>query len=1004
MGLVRFSLRNPYTVLVGVLLVIVLGMTAGTRMPIDILPLFQTPAVQVVTFYPGMPAEVMEKDISTRLERWTGQSAGIARQESRSMIGVSIVKDFFHEGVDPASAIAQVTSYAMSDLFYLPPGTIPPMVMPFDPTATVPLALITVSSPTFDETKLYDVAYFDLRNRLQGISGVIAPAVYGGKLRRVLAYVDRDKLQARGLSPMDVVQTLRSFSTLIPTGDAKLGDLDYQILTNGLPESVSEMNDFPIKIDDRGAPVFIRDVGHVEDAHQIQTNVVRISAPPDMRAKRQVYIPIYRQPGANTIAVVNAIRDALPEILKRLPSAINLNVVMDQSFYVRQAIRNLVDEGVIGGLLASLMILIFIAEWRSTLMMAFTIPVSILAALIGLYFTGHSINAMTLGGLALAVGRLIDDAVVVLENTDRYLALGRTPADAALEGAAEVAMPVLVATITTIVIFFPVVFLTGIGKFLFTPLAVAVAFSIGASYFAAMMVVPLFSARLLKPRIGATSGHRSSWAARFASEFERRFEKVRERYSGWLEWSLAHTRVVITASAAALAAALVLSGFVGRELFPAVDAGQLTIQLHARSGTRIERTEAAVGRVEQSIKETIPKEDLLMLTSNIGVLLDWPAAYTPNAGPQDAFILVQLTERRSRSAQQYSAILRKGLNHKFPDVDFSFNSGGIVTAALNGGLPSPIDIQITGNSLKTGEEIAAQVRRIATKIPGTADVRTKQRLDYPAIEVDVDRTKAAFLGLTPIDVVKNVVTSLNSSVNFDPAFWIDPKNGNHYFMGAQYPESAIRSTATLDDIPITGARNARLAPFPNRGEPPDLRVDHDQQRLSLLQNLASLHEATAPTEVDHVNISRVIDVYVNVSGRDAGSVAAAIERKLDTIRPKLPAGYSVAMRGEIQSMQESFASLSFALLLAVILIYLVMVAQFRSFLDPFIVMASAPDAIVGVIVALLVTGTSFNIQAFLGLIFVVGIAVSNKLLIVDFANRLRQQGLRQSPSAARPLD
>jgi len=745
MGVVRFSLRNPYTVLVGVLLVLVLGITAGTRMPVDILPLFQTPAVQVVTFYPGMPAEVMEKDISTRLERWTGQSAGIARQESRSMIGVSIVKDFFHEGVDPASAIAQVSSYAMSDLFYLPPGTIPPMVMPFDPTATVPLALITVSSPAFDETKLYDVAYFDLRNRLQGISGVIAPAVYGGKLRRVLAYVDRDKLQARGLSPMDVVQTLRSFSTLIPAGNAKLGDLDYQIITNGLPESISEMNDFPIKIDDRGAPVFIRDVGQVEDAHQIQTNLVRISAPPDMRAKRQVYIPIYRQPGANTVAVVNAIRGSLPEILKRLPSGINLNVVMDQSFYVRQAIRNLVDEGIIGGFLAALMILIFIAEWRSTLMMAFTIPLSILAALIGLYFTGHSLNAMTLGGLALAVGRLIDDAVVVLENTDRYLALGRTPADAALEGAAEVATPVLIATITTIVIFFPVIFLTGIGKFLFTPLAAAVAFSIGASYFAAMMVVPLFSARFLKPRDPATLAPGSNWAARFASEFERGFERLREHYSGWLEWALAHQRAVIAAGVAALAAALMLSGFVGRELFPAVDAGQLTIQLHARSGTRIEHTEAMVTNVEQSIKQTIPNGDLLMLISNIGVLLDWPAAYTPNAGPQDAFILVQLSERRSRSAQEYAGILRKELNRKFPEIDFSFNSGGIITAALNGGLPSPIDIQITGNSLKTDEEIADRVQRLSATVPGAVDIRAKQRLDYPAIEVDVDRTKAAFL-------------------------------------------------------------------------------------------------------------------------------------------------------------------------------------------------------------------------------------------------------------------
>jgi multidrug efflux pump subunit AcrB len=529
------------------------------------------------------------------------------------------------------------------------------MVMPFDPTATMPLALITVSSPVFDDTKLYDVAYFDLRNRLQGISGVVAPAVYGGKLRRVLAYVDRDKLEARGLSPMDVVRTLRNASTLIPTGDAKLGDLDYQIITNGLPEKVSEMNDFPIKIDDRGAPIFIRDVGRVEDAHQIQTNVVRITAPPDMRPKRQVYIPVYRQPGANTIAVVNAVRAALPEILKRLPSGINLNVVMDQSFYVRQAIRNITEEGVIGGVLASLMILIFIAEWRSALMMAFAIPLSILAALLGLYFTGHSINAMTLGGLALAVGRLIDDSVVVLENTYRYLALGKTPGEAALEGAGEVAMPVLAATVTTIVIFFPVIFLTGIGKFLFTPLGVAVAFSIGGSYFTAMMVVPVFSAHFLKQHEPSNSGGEPHTAAGLARKFERWFEDFRERYTRAVAWAIKHKRIVVITSRVAFVPAVVvaLSGFIGRELFPPVDAGQLTIQLHARSGTPIERTETMVANVEQTIKETIPPADLLMLISNIGVLLDWPAAYTPNAGPQDTFILVQLSEGRSRSAQQY---------------------------------------------------------------------------------------------------------------------------------------------------------------------------------------------------------------------------------------------------------------------------------------------------------------------------------------------------------------
>ncbi|MFN8544488.1 MAG: efflux RND transporter permease subunit [Candidatus Binatia bacterium] len=1001
MRLVRFALANPYTVIVGVLAIIVLGVTAAVRMPVDILPQFHTPAVQIVTFYPGMPAEVMEKDITTRLERWTGQSAGIARQESRSMIGVSIVKDFFHEGIDPASAIAQVSSYAMSDLFYLPPGTVPPMVMPFDPTATVPLALITVSSPQFDETKLYDVAYFDLRNRLQGISGVIAPAVYGGKLRRILAYVGPRKLEARGLSPMDVVQTLRSFSTLIPTGTAKLGDLDYQVITNGLPERVEEMNDFPIRIEG-DAPVLIRDVGEVKDSHQIQTNIVRISAPPDMVGKRQVYIPIYRQPGANTIAVVDGVRSALASILERLPKGINLGVVMDQSVYVRRAIRSLVDEGLLGAGLAALMILLFLGDLRSTLMTAFAIPLSILAAFIGLYFTGHSINAMTLGGLALAVGRLVDDAIVVLENTDRHLAAGAPPARAALEAAGEVSMPVLAATVTTIVVFFPVVFLTGIGKFLFTPLALAVGFSIAASYLVAMAVVPVYCARFL-----SRSDHKSSDGApgpvtSFLRRFEQGVERVREHYGRWLVRAMDRRTRVLGAVAALFVVALLLAPFVGTDLFPEVDAGQFSVRVRATSGTRIERTEELVARVEQTLKETIPSRDLAMVIANAGVLLDWPAAYTPNAGVQDAFIDVQLTDRRSRSAQEYARAVRRVLNERFPEAAFSVHTGGIVTAALNGGLPSPIDIQVSGNKLDVAHDVAERVRRAVAMVRGAADVRIQQRLDYPAIKVNVDRTKAAYLGLTPSQVVKNVVSSLNSSINFDPAFWIDESNGNHYFLGVQYPEEMIESLQTLENIPLTAPGAATLAPMPVRGMP-DGHLS-PPARLALLKNVAAFEPRTAPTEVNHLNISRVIDVYANVDGRDVGGVAVDVERKLDPIRATMPAGYTITMRGEVQSMRESFASLGFGFVLAAVLVYLIMVAQFRSFLDPFVVMFAVPLGLIGVVVILLVTGSTLNVQSFMGVIFMLGIAVSNSVLLVEFANRLRAEGASPEEAAIRAAE
>lgn len=984
MKLVRFALANPYTVIVVVLVVVVLGITCIGRMPVDMLPQFETPAVQVVTFYPGMPALVMEKDITSRIERWTGQSVGIARQEARSMIGVSIVKDFFHEGIDPASAIAQVSSYAMSDLFYLPPGTIPPMVMPFDPTASVPLALITVSSPEFDETKLYDVAYFELRNRLQGIPGVIAPAVYGGKLRRILAYVDPHKLEARGLAPTDVVRTLRDFSTLIPTGSAKLGDLDYQVITNGMPEHVAEMNDFPIRIEN-GVPVFVRDVAEVKDTHQIQSNIVRISAPPDMQGKRQVYIPIYRQPGANTIAVVDGIRTALAGILERLPESIGLGVVMDQSVYVRRAIRNLVNEGILGAALAAMMILLFIGDFRATLITVIAIPLSILAAFIGLYFTGNSINAMTLGGLALAVGRLVDDAIVVIENTDRHVANGATPAQAALEAPGEVAMPVLAATLTTIIVFFPVVFLTGIGKFLFTPLALTVAFAIVASYLVAMTVVPVYCARFLGQRRDADSPDRGALA-----RFNAGVDRVRMRYGRALRGTMRRPAPLLIGVAIAFVLALGAGQFVGTDLFPEVDAGQFSVRMRAASGTRIERTEAIMADVEEILKEEIPADDLQMIIGNAGVLLDWPAAYTPNGGAQDAFLEVQLTDHRSRSAQEYATTLRSVLRERLPDVEFSIHTGGMVTAALNGGLPSPIDIQVTGNSLEVAHGIATRIRNEVAEVRGAVDVRIQQRLDYPAIKINVDRVRAAHLGLTPAHVVKNIVTSLNSSINFDPAFWIDESNGNHYFLGAQYPEELIESLDTLKNIPITSSREGRFDPVPTRGDA-GMRSTSPVRR-TLLKNLATFEHTTAPTEINHLNISRVIDVFANVAARDVGSVAADIERRLVPIEADLPAGYSIAIRGEVQSMRESFAGLRFGFVLASALVYLIMVAQFRSFLDPFVVMFAVPLGIIGVVAILLLTGSTLNVQSFMGVIFMVGIAVSNSVLLVEFANRLRAEG------------
>lgn len=983
MPLVRAALRNPYFIIVMAIGMVFIGGTALYKIPTDILPLFKTPAVQVLTLYPGMPAEIMEKDITNRISRWTGQSNGIVRQESKSMIGVSVVRNYFGEHIDPNTAMSQVTSLAMSDLYYLPPGTVPPMIMPFDPTASIPLCLLTVYSDTHDETELYVIAYYELRNRLQGITGVIAPAVYGGKLKRVLTYVDRDKLQARNMSPMDVVDAVERFNTMIPTGSAKFGDIDYQINANGMVHQVAELNDIPIKFDGL-SPIYLRDVADAQEAAAIQTNYVRVNA------RRQVYIPIYRQPGANTIQIVDGLKEMLLPIQERLPKGVNLAVTFDQSTYVKDAIRTLEYEALFGGALAILMILIFLGSVRSTLIIALAIPLSILAAIIGLFFTQNTINVMTLGGLALVMGRLLDDAIVVLENTHRHLKMGKEPARAALDAAGEVAMPILVATITTAVVFFPVVFLTGLGRFLFTPLALSVTIAIFASYLVAMTLVPICCAKFFRaylPEVAHPDGPPMTLADRLAARLSTGCGIV-------VEWALSHRRIVVGTTLAVFLASLFLYPRIGRDLFPTIDVGQFTVKVRAPSGMRIELTESLIKQVEQSIRDTIPPHELSMMISNIGVLLDWPAAYTPNSGSMDSFVLIQLAEKRRKRVQDYVVELRQRLNEDYPGIEFSFETGGMMTAALNFGLPSPINVQIEGNKLDVAAKLARRVQMIAEKVPGAVDVRIQQKLDYPQIEVNVDRTRAAYTGLDSVEVVKNVVTAFNSSINFNPAFWIDHKSGNHYFIGAQYPEQDIVSMSTLEHVPVTGTR---------------------QKSPVLLKNIANFRRTTAPAEINHFNLNRVTDVFLNVDGRDVGSVADEVNKGIVALRAEMAAedetaaaaglpkpweGYRIYLRGEVASMRESFTGLAFGLALASILVYLVMVSQFRSFVDPFIVMFSVPLGLIGVLAMLYVTGTSINIQSFIGVISMVGITVSNSVLIVEFANRLRvKQDLSLSEAA-----
>ncbi len=986
--MIKKAIQNPYAIAVASLSTIVLGVTCYQRIPADLLPIFQTPAVQIVTFYPGMPPEVMERDIMSRLERWTGQSVGIEHQEAKAMLGVSVVKDFFREGISLETAMSQVTSYAVSDMFYLPPGTIPPMVMPFDPTASLPLCLVSVSSPTMNEKELYDIAYFELRNRLQSIQGVIAPAVYGGKLRRILAYVNRGKLEARGLSPMDVVRALKQQNVFIPAGNMKAGDFDYQIFANSMPRYVEELNEMPIGIR-QGAPIMVRDVAEVKDSSQIQTNVVRVNG------RRQVYIPIYRQPGANTIEIVNAIQRNLDRILQRLREMdaragdLAIEVVLDQSVYVRNSLSALQLEGFLGAVFAALVVLLFLRQLRSTLVVLISLPLAILAAIVGLFFSGATLNAMTIGGLALVIGILIDQSIVVVEAV-RHIEEGAQPFQAALKGAQEVAIPVLVSTVTFCIVFFPVIFLSGMASYLFGPVALAATLAMTFSFLFAITLVPAFCARILK----AHSDPRQSGHA--AGPLSRAYVYVLGKLLG-ARW------VVVLAAALLFVFSLLLLRQTGRELFPQVDAGQFQILVRLPSGTRIEKTEDTLAQIEQVIIEEIglpdpseerhPESNLRMLITNIGVLMDWPAAYTPNAGPMDAFVLVQLKNNPEMPGTfEYVSRLRSQLQPHFPSVEFSFDTGGMLTSALNMGEPAPIHIQVSGSNLDTSQQIARIIADEMRKAEGSVDIRIAQRMDYPIIDIEIDRVKAAYAGVNVEDVMKNLVTATNSSIGFDPAFWIDERSGNHYFIGAQYAEDDLVSLETLLNIPISGGDGGPLVP---------------------LRNLVSVNRTTGPAVVNHRNITRVTDIYASAQpGYDIGSVVAGIEERLlasPQLKPSLRQsdrgeywemtgpdfsgkGYGYVLAGEVATMYETLGQFLEGFLLAAILVYLVLVLQFRSFVDPLVVLLTVPLGLIGVAVTLHLTGTYLSIMAAMGIIMMTGLVVAYSILLVDFANRRRSQG------------
>ncbi len=1026
-GLIRASLGNPYAVTVMSLTFIVLGVLSLWMIPIDILPVFKSPAVQTLTFYGGMSANSIANDISNRMERWTGQANGTLRQESRSIIGASIVRNYFQGDVDPNGALTQVNSLSLAVIPNLPPGTLPPVVLPFDPTAMTPVCVVAVDSPdpANNESVLYDVGRYEVRNMIMAIPGAVAPVVYGGKIRAVMAYLDRQQMQARKLSPVDVMEALDFSNVFLPSGDAKFGDIDWVLDSNSMYENISDMGNIPLRYEE-GRALYLRDVATPRDANYIQTNVVRVNG------KREVYIPVYRQLGASTLSVVRKLGASLRDFEERVTRpGISLKLVMDQSVYVKSSIAALVQEGVIGAILCSLVILVFLGQMRMTAIAIMTLPISIMASSAALYFAGQSINVMTLAGMTLAIGPMIDSAIICLENTHRHLSLGANTHEAAFLGASEVAMPELVSTLCTFLVLSPLVFTPGIGQFLFKPMAMAVAFSMIAAYFLSRTLVPTCSAFWLKPHAaghgsahGSTAGHggehghetsspdpskpetfqingnggrpRAGWVRRSFARWEQMIESGIEYYVRGLDVVLRHRVLTICVGYGLLVATIaVLWPVIRREFFPEVDAGSFEMYVRAHSGLRIEETEKRIKEVEAFVRKKIEPEDLQLVLSELGVTSDWSAAYTMNAGPMDAVMKIQLSPERTKSAQEYVHILRTAFaeSREFSDLEFAFDAGGMVRSAMNEGRSTPISIRVTGKDQETAQKIATAIKGEVKKIDGVVDARIIQRLDYPEYLLKVDRAKAAELGLTQADVMKNVVAAFNSSISFNKRnFWIDPVSKNQYFAGVQYYEQDIKSIDTMLDIVVTTSR----PDFPKTPIP--------------LRTVVTVEKKSVPTEVTHYNIQPTIELTMGVYGRDLGHVSDDVSRVLDNFgtfekdetgtywapfdpaskeKRRLP-GTKIVLSGEYLRMTETFNSLAVGLTLASLLIYFLMVGLDKSFVVPLSVMSIVPLCLIGIMPMLYVTGSAVNVQSLLGFIFIVGIKVANSVLMTDYAQELRR--------------
>lgn len=965
MWIVALALRRPYTFVVMALVIIILFGVTVLRTPVDIFPDINIPVVSVVWFYSGMSPQDMADRIVASSERGITTTVNdIEHMESQSVYGLGVIKVFFRPGTSIDGAIAQITAICQTNLRQLPPGTTPPLIISYS-ASTTPVIQLGLSSKTLSEQALFDLGQNFLRTYLATVPGAATPYPYGGKIRQIQVDLDLPKLQAYGLAPIDIVNAVNAQNIILPTGTIKMGPLEYDVEMNGSPRTIAELNDLPVKTTN-GSTLYMRDVAHIRDGFAPQTNIVR------QDGNRGALMSIYKTGSASTLDIVKGIKGIVTLAAQSLPQELKISSLFDQSLFVRASISGVIREGAIAAILTAIMILIFLGDWRPTIVILISIPLSIFVSIIVLGAIGQTINIMTLGGLALAVGILVDDATVEIENIERNLAMGKEMRQAILDGAQQIAVPAFVSTLSICIVFVPMFFLTGVAKFLFVPLAEAVSFAMLASYLLSRTLIPTLVMYIMRGHEHRAETPKSS-LGRFQRGFERKFEDFRLSYEAILETTIEHRGLFVTGFLIFCVLSLGLFAFLGQDFFPQVDAGLLKLHVRARPGLRVEETARLCDEIENTLREQIPHGQLQTVLDNIGLPNSGiNQSYSSNGtiGTSDAEILIALDPENHPATADLTRHLRELLPKRFPGVEFFFQPADIVTQILNFGLPAPIDVQIVGNDVRSNYKLAQQVANKMRHVPGTADVHVQQLLSLPALQMDIQRTRVTQVGLTTRDVAQDALIALSGSFQTSPNFWLDPKNAATYNIAVQAPQYRMTGLQDLMNIPVVS-----------------------QQGPQLMGNLVQITPGVSAATVNHWNVQPVVDVYASTQDRDLGAVAAEADNILKTFDGKLPRGTHFVMRGQVATMRSSFIGLGIGLVGAIVLVYLLIVINFQSWLDPFIIITALPGALAGICWFLLLTRTTLSVPSLTGAVMCMGVATANSILMVSFAREQMDEGL-----------